>query len=407
MRAPWPHPPPHPHRRPPRHPRRTALPLAAAAAATACAGHALLATPPAEPPPPEAIETTVFLIGDAGAPDPGGDRVLTALAAQVGRAAGEPLVVFLGDNVYPRGVPDSGAPERAEAERRLAAQTAVLAGGAGRARAVFLSGNHDWNRGADDGWDRVRNQEQLLARLAPPPAARWLPSGGCPGPAVLEVGARLRLVALDTQWWLHEGPRPESDCPAGTTGAATAALRAALAQAGGRHVIVAGHHPLASGGVHGGHFSWRQHVFPLRELRSWLWLPLPLVGSAYPLARMSGISPQDLSSGRNEAMRDSLAAAFAAGPPLVYAAGHEHALQVMDGPAGGKGPRHYVVSGGGYFGHTRRVVPVRGSRYAAARSGFVRLELLGDGRVRLVVVEVTAADAADAFTMWLDTEPAR
>ena len=101
--------------------------------------------------------------------------------------------------------------------------------------------------------------------------------------------------------------------------------------AGARHVVVIAHHPLVSGGPHGGYFGWQDHVFPLRNLKSWLWIPLPLIGSAYPIARAEGISSQDIPSRAYTRMRVALDSAFAGAPPLIYAGGHDHTLQVIAG----------------------------------------------------------------------------
>src|SRR5439155_1573469 len=76
--------------------------------------------------------------------------------------------------------------------------------------------NHDWDRHGPGGWDAVRREERFIAAAGGTGAA-LLPAGGCPGPAVVDVGKVVRLVALDTQWWLHNGTKPEdptSSCPA-------------------------------------------------------------------------------------------------------------------------------------------------------------------------------------------------
>src|SRR5439155_122236 len=80
-------------------------------------------------------------------------------------------------------------------------------------------------------------------------ALALLPAGGCPGPAVVDVGQVVRLVALDTQWWLQEGPKPAgptSSCPASSESAVIDSVRAALRTAGQRVVVVVAHHPPAS-----------------------------------------------------------------------------------------------------------------------------------------------------------------
>jgi hypothetical protein len=340
------------------------------------------APPPA--PEPDSVAETLFLIGDAGDPKKGGEPVLIALRRQLERAAGHATVAFLGDNVYPAGLPAPGHPELAEMERRLDDQ--VDAARDTGARAVFIPGNHDWVKGGPDGWEAVRRQEvRVEARGGA--GVSYLPNDGCPGPEVLDVGDRLRLVALDTQWWFHAHGRPEhptSSCPADSEGEVVAAFRSALESAEGRDVVVLAHHPLVSGGPHGGRFRLKQHLFPLTELKKWLFVPLPIVGSLYPVARASGISAQDQTSGEYRRMRDALASAMRGRMPLVWASGHEHVLQVIESREWGR----LLVSGSGIYGHASWVRDVEGSLFRAARPGFMRIDFPRRGPPRLGVVEV-------------------
>ena len=342
---------------------------------------------------------TLFLIGDAGGPaaPPDSEPVFMALRAAAA-AVPHPVIVFLGDNVYPSGMPDSAAPKRAAAERALTQELRVLQ--ASGARGFFVPGNHDWDSMRPGGWDAIRRQERFIAAAGGGPVL--LPAGGCPGPTVVDVGQVVRLLALDTQWWLQEGPKPEgptSSCPAASEAAVLDSVRAKLRTAGTRAVVVVAHHPLASGGAHGGHFGWQDHVFPLRNISSRLWIPLPLIGSVYPIARMEGISSQDIPSRAYGRMRVALDSAFAAAPPLIYAAGHDHTLQVIAGTS----TRYVLVSGSGTFGHVDRVTSLDSTRFARSASGFMRVEFLRDGRARLGVMIVDrAGNAAEAFGLWLN-----
>ena len=354
-------------------------------------------TPAAPAPPAVDVETHLFLVGDAGKPAPRGEPVLEALTRELARDPSRSLVVFLGDNIYPHGLPPVASPERAKAERRLSAQIAgVRASGA---RAIFIPGNHDWAGGGAEGGEAVRRQGAFLEERGAP-LASLLPVAGCPGPAITDVGPKLRLVLLDTQWWLEEEPRhPTTGCSAGSEQEVLAALRDALGSAGERNVAVLAHHPLAAGGPHGGQFGWADNVFPLRTVKPWLWIPLPGLGSIYPLARKEGISPQDFSNERNRHMRAALEGVLREHPPLVYASGHEHSLQVLRGGSA----RNLLVSGGGILGHTDRAVCLPTSRFALGRAGFMRLDVEGGGRVRLGVLEVDARKgAAERFSAWLE-----
>lgn len=330
--------------------------------------------------PALSVELSPFLIGDGGAPEKDGEPVLHALAAAVGATSAPALVVFLGDNVYPAGLVSPQSPKRAEAERRLEDQIdSVLRT---QARAVFVPGNHDWDNSGDDGWNAVRRQEAFINERGDSGRVVQLPAGGCPGPHVVDAGP-LRLIALDTQWWLYDGEKPgAAHCAAGTEEAILDALQQSLAGAGERVSVVVAHHPLVSSGPHGGYFNWQDHLFPLTRVWAPLWIPLPIVGSGYPLARRAGVSAQDMSGSENERMRSALEGVFASNPPLIYAAGHEHSLEVLRGET----VPFLVVSGTGYYGHTSPTRWRSETLCKNASAGFVRLDVLRDGRLRLGVL---------------------
>lgn len=366
---------------------------------TACAAPRLV-TQPAPALARAEIETSLLLIGDAGSPSARGEPVLAALEHEARRDTANTVIVYLGDNIYPRGLPDSTtpAPLRREAERRLQEQIDV--GRRAGVRTIFVPGNHDWAKSGADGWNAIRRQERYIADNGAA-LAELLPRGGCPGPVTVDVGAHVRLIAIDTQWWLQRHAKPmdaASGCATFSESQVVAALEQTLRDGRTRHAIVMGHHPLVSAGPHGGHFSVLDHLFPLREVARWLWIPLPIIGSLYPLARQSGISAQDISSRTNRRMREALEHAFAEHPPLVYADGHEHNLQVLDG----RSARHLIVSGAGIVGHEGGVGWRRDTRYATDAAGFVRLDFLRDDRVRLGVVVVGGSGVREAFSMWLE-----
>jgi len=365
--------------------RRSSVSIAGAlVGALACAGHR---PPPSVPVPelrPEDVAVSLYLIGDAGKPDSAGEPVLLALGHELASRRSQRVVVFLGDNAYPRGLPAPGRPGRHEAERNLAAQVEVVTSSG--ASGYFVPGNHDWAKYGAEGWEAVRRQAAFVDSVS---RGRVLlqPRGGCPGPSVVDIGSRLRLVLLDTQWWLHSGPKPRdpgSDCSADAEGEIVDSLRAALTGASGRLVVLAEHHPLRSGGVHGGYFGWKDHIFPLRAIKPWLWVPLPLIGSLYPAARQQGISSQDIPSRLYQRLIAAFRRAFAVAPPALYAAGHDHNLQVLTGGSA----RLELVSGAGIYGHTGDALHIGGSLFASRASGFARLDVPRAGPARLAVLEV-------------------
>lgn len=330
------------------------------------------------------LDAVLYLVGDAGAAA-GREPALVALGRDA-RArvrelgAARVAIAFLGDLIYPAGLPPEEDEFFPEARRRLETQLAAVRHS--EAQGFFVPGNHDW----DQGWEAVLRLERYLEEHA---AGRAVlrPGGGCPGPEHAELGRHLVLVFLDTQWWLHRGARPrhpDSACPTDAPGEVTEALRGLLAATGSRQAVVMAHHPLRSGGPHGGGFPWHVHLFPLRNTHTSLWIPLPGIGSLVPLARWLGVTNQDVSGPRYRALRRSLREAFAPAPPLVYAAGHDHSLQVL-----GEGEAPYVVVSGAGNRETLSFVVERDDTLVARRaSGYVRVEALADGRVRIVVVAV-------------------
>jgi hypothetical protein len=353
--------------------------------------------PPAPAADPATIETTVFLIGDAGAPHDQ-EPVLIALEQQVTAAPGAKLIVYLGDNIYPMGLPDTGTAGRDGAEKQLLAQMAV--GTTTQTRTIFVPGNHDWEYMGPGGWEAIRRQAAFI-EIYGAPYVSMLPTGGCPGPEVIDTG-RVRLVFIDTQWWLHDFEKPHDSthgCREYERPQAIRALDSALAQAGERHVIVAAHHPLRTGGIHGAHLGLLPHLFPLRTLFDDLWVPLPIIGSYYAFNRKQGASNQDVNGPENVRMRRALDWVFARRKPLIYAAGHEHSLEVLRGHSA----RHLLVSGSGIYGHVTDVHQTDATRFAASLSGFMRVDFLRDGRARLSVITVDSdAVATEAFSAFLE-----
>ena len=372
--------------------------VAVALAAAGCAHHAI--PTPVSPIPAGDLVTSIFLLGDAGTAGLEPDPNLVELTRQATASPRGSVIVFLGDNLYPTGLPAEGTATRAESERRLEVQLDVAR--KSQRRAIFLAGNHDWERWGQGGEGAISRVSEFL-RERVKGLSMQLPDSACPGPVTLDVGTTVRLVFLDTQWWLHNFAKPygsTSRCRATTEDQVIEQLTATLASAGPRQVIVAGHHPLASGGEHGGYWSIGKHIFPLRDVKSWLWIPLPILGSIYPLARMSGITNQDLSNSRNEYMRAQLGRAFARNPPLLYAAGHDHNLQVFKGPFA----KYTIVSGSGIVDHQSAVRYKGNTLYAARKPGFMRFDVDRRGRVRLSVQVINKTGPQEHFAIWL-TEP--
>ena len=371
--------------------------LLCALLSVSCA-HAPVAPPTGliwDDPPPDSVEAVVFLVGDAGAVDGVGNPALKSLTNQVEQWStalardSAVTVLFLGDNVYPDGYHDALDEEVARDSVRLGNQVAVVSGPSARAhetQGVFISGNHGWaNRSGPVALARLDNLQARLERdrLRGIPV-RLLPEAGSAGPAHMDLGPRIRIVLVDTQWWLSEGRRQSRIAEANDR------LANLLAESKDRDVVVAAHHPLATGGEHGGAMS--------------VWSGL---GVRWLLNRTGAVS-QDLSSQVYRDLIADLRDAFArGGAPMVYASGHDHNLQVIQGTERGD-PGLTLVSGSASKVSTR-LISVPGMEMGLAAPGYMRLTFKKDGGVDLFVVAgppsfiacpEDATPEHDCLTLW-------
>ena len=283
----------------------------------------------------------IFLIGDTGnisrhKPD----AVLETLKAHINKEQNS-AIVFLGDNIYPRGLPPVGHLLRKEAEATLNAYKESLKDYHGKV--VFISGNHDWNKGRKDGYEYVLRQEKYLENLFGKNV--FLPSNGCPGPSVVQINPEVCLVLINTQWWLQPGFKPigpQYGCRVASENDFFDDLVKVLDDNRHKRIIVAGHSPVYSYAIHGGRYKFRHHLFPFTIYHQKAYVPLPFIGSILPLYRKYFGAKEDIAHPRYRRLRNKLKEIFEEYSGLIYASGHEHNLQHIT-----KNQNHFIVSGAG------------------------------------------------------------
>ncbi len=359
---------------------------------------------------PPAVTHRVLLVGDTGEPaSDGPDPVLATLRHHAEAAGQASTVVFLGDNVYPDGLPPEGDPGRQEAERRL--RVWLDAAGAFPGRTLFIPGNHDWRNATAGGLEQLRRQEAFVeAALG---AGSFIPSGGFPGPVTVDLTEDLRLLAVDTEWWLAQHARAEGEDPEvgdffGEDDDFLLSLADAIERADDRRVLVVGHHPMVSNGDHAGYVPAERHLFPMAGSGPLGWVPMPFLGSLIvALKRFQGDTPEDIAHPRYRALTEAMWEAMSDSDGLVYAAAHDHSLQyfALDER---RATIHQVISGAGSTAKIEYVLP-RDALFAASRPGFMVLTYYEDGTARLdVITPTTSGPAGDTLVsaQILEPEPA-
>ena len=298
------------------------------------------------------------------------------------------LVVFLGDNLYPNGLPAEADPWRREGERRLAAQAdAALDAGA---RVLFLPGNHDWDGMRKDGLASVVRQERFLAAPVAAPSLR--------------AGRRLPRAAPSPDRLGRHARRPRHAVVASPRGAE--ARRGVVSLRGEERG--GGRRP-APRSRRGG-AARPPRAPPARERRASRredgrleGPPLPAArrrrrrsGSRFPASGRSG-SRTGTRRGRGRTSPPGGIRGFVptwprpstGHPALFQASGHDHSLQVLEAPV--PGARWVLVSGSGIYptGNGRLEAPVRPGS-ATTKAGFLRVRLRRGGSSHLTAFEATA-----------------
>ncbi len=114
----------------------------------------------------DSINQRIFLIGDAGELLGNKQPVVEWIRQHADLNDPKNTVLFLGDNIYPLGLPMEGEPTYTESKKILDAQIDLVKGK--KAKAFFVLGNHDWKNGKLGGWQQAMNQENYINGLEQP-----------------------------------------------------------------------------------------------------------------------------------------------------------------------------------------------------------------------------------------------
>jgi hypothetical protein len=267
--------------------------------------------------------------------------------------------------------------------------------------AWFIPGYDEWARGGRAGYRTVQAWQRYLESLGNN-RIKVYPADGCPGPVQIPLNSRAELMLMDTQWWLQDNDKPGIDCHCEhrTREEVLEAVEEAVMAEFGKLVIFASYHPMTNIGVHSGTFGIKQHIFPFTDSRklSSLYLPLPLIGSIYPMLRSTLTSKQDMNNPHYKKMTETGIAttpgmydALKEHSHTLFIAGQENSLQLLQ-EDGTFSLISGAASGGGRVRHTSRV------RYAQREAGFSVVEVGENGSARTDFYKVKDGVARKSYS---------
>ncbi|WP_240337982.1 metallophosphoesterase [Gelidibacter japonicus] len=264
-----------------------------------------------------------FLIGDAGNADQQeAKEVLSMFKNKLQKANKESTLLFLGDNIYPIGMPtDKTSEERILAELKLTTQLELSKDFKGKT--VFIPGNHDWYYGIKG----LQEQEKFVTKYLKDKKG-FLPRNSCPIER-LKINEDVVLIVVDSQWVLEDWnkqPTINDDCDIKTREGFYDELKSQLNKNQNKTIILALHHPLLTNGTHGGQFSIEKQLFPFENK-----IPLPgIAGLINFLRKTTGASPQDIQNKQYRSLANRIKTMIYNRKNVIVVSGHDHNLQYID-----------------------------------------------------------------------------
>jgi predicted phosphohydrolase len=309
-----------------------------------------------------------YLIGDAGyANEPNSQELLGIVSKKLAGEGKNTTLLYLGDNIYPYGMPvKKDTQERKDAEASLTWQLKLSELFPGKT--YFIPGNHDWYHGYDGLKEEEKFVEASLGKKT------FLPGKGCAIKDV-EISDGITMITIDSQWFIEDWdsyPTINDDCPIKTREALFTELEDLLNKNQDKTIVLAIHHPLMSNGTHGGQFSLRKQLFPLKYN-----IPLPVLGTVINVARKtSGYSTQDLQSRVYGTLARRIKTLIQDKSNVMVVSGHDHNLQYINNDN-----IHQVISGSGSKVEAANVVNPNDFSYGG--TGYAILDVNEDGTAKV------------------------
>jgi len=228
---------------------------------------------------------------------------------------------------------------------------------------IFVPGEKEWDMGRDDAYKKVKAIEKYVEAKEGKHKS-FFPENGCPGPEVVDINNHLRLIIINSQWFVQKDRPEEEDasCHFIYGRELWDELSGLFSEEENKTTVVAFHHPALSFGKFAGHTNFLQHLSP------------PIIGSFIAAYHRNVGGKMSLN---NEIFKDfthkvlDLAGEHQG---LIFVSGHEYDLQLID-----HNNSFYINSGS--FSKSNHVASKEETLFASSSNGFAKLGFAGSGAV--------------------------
>ncbi len=275
-----------------------------------------------------------------------------------------------------------------------------LVKGREKGKILYTPGDMDWDNGGKNGLKKVKILEKQIENYYSG-TNNFLPSNGCPGPEVVDLSPQLRVIAINTQWWLHlyEIPvAPGTDCSNLTKEEFVESLEEAIEESEGRNILIIGHNPVISAGVYGGHMTIKEHLFPFAEAKHGKNIPLPLLGSFYAAYRQNVGTVRDMANKNYQELIDQMSVIMSRNPGLIYASAHDYNLQLLNFEQG-----YQVISSS--INEKKSVGRKRELLFSSSEYGFVKITYFNSGKIEIGFYMLKKNETVNLFSKVLFRSP--
>ena len=332
------------------------------------------------------IKQRIVLFGDAGEINAG--QQLSIKKASEIIIPDKSTVYFLGDNIYPYGMALDSINFQESVE---ILQSQILPFAKQNVPVTFLSGNHDWDKSGKNGLEKIKAQERYIKSLNSS-NIQFLPEAGTANIITKTISSNLEIILFDSEYWLFPNhSNPDSALSTEIRRSFLNKIAAELAHNKDKHVLILSHHPMRSYGEHGKNITWKDHIFPLTRKWKNLYIPLPVLGSIYPLLRTTVFnSAEDARHPIYKKFIADITAITNSYKNVIFIAGHDHGLQFIQ-----ENDFTQIITGAG--SKSSFIAHNSSQKFVSNQQGFCVLDCMDNGNLLVSFYTVTADTSNKSF----------